>query len=115
MTDITSNITFDNENGKITKCVLQIGEKTFTVTLVKGGYEVKEEGTVTASAATPAVTPAASPAVTPAANPANPAGSATTPAPSAPPAHLAPLKPEEYDTPENLIEKLVQHGYTAPQ
>ena len=40
MTEITSNITFDNNDGQITKCVLQIGEKTFTVTLVKGGYEV---------------------------------------------------------------------------
>ena len=112
MTDITSNITFDNDNGQITKCVLKItGGKTFTVTLVKGGYEVKEEGTDPCS--TPGSANAGSNA--PASNaPGSTPGSApgSTPTPSAPP---APLEQEKYNTQVELIEKLVQRGYTAPQ
>ena len=114
MIDITSNITFDNDNGKITKCVLKItGGKTFTVTLGIKGYEVKEGGTDPCSTPTPENTPApANPA--PAANAANPGANpaANTVTPSAPP---APLEQEKYNTQVELIEKLVQRGYTAPQ
>jgi len=120
MTDITSNITFDNDNGQITKCVLKItGGKTFTVTLVKGGYEVKEEGTdpcsTPGSANAGSNAPASNaPGSTPGSAPGSTPGSApgSTPTPSAPP---APLEQEKYNTQVELIEKLVQRGYTAPQ
>ena len=103
MTEITSNITFNNKDGQITKCVLQIGGKTFTVTLVNSGYNVVEGGTAPCSTPTPAN------AATPGSN------SSTSTTSTASTASTAPLKPEEYDTPENLIEKLISHGYTAPQ
>ena len=48
MTTINSNITFDD--GKITKCILEIsGGKTYTVTLVKGNFNVEEGGIVSSS------------------------------------------------------------------
>ena len=104
MTDITSNITFDNDNGQITKCVLKItGGKTFTVTLVKGGYEVVEGGT------DPCSTPGSA---NPGSNAPGSANAGPTPAPSAP---LHPGEKKEYNTQEELIKTLVQHGYTAPQ
>jgi hypothetical protein len=106
MTEIDSTITF--ENGQITKCVLQIGGKTFTVTLDNKGYEVKEGGTA------PCSTPGSAP-VANAHAPVNPGSnsSTSTPAPanadaSAPP---APLKQEKYNTQEDLIEKLGQYDY----
>jgi len=104
MTDITSNITFDNDNGQITKCVLKItGGKTFTVTLVKGGYEVVEGGTDPCS--TPGSANAGSNA------PANAPGSANagpTPAPSAP---LHPGEKKEYNSQDQLIEYLPYFHY----
>ena len=50
MTTINSNITFDD--GKITKCVLEIsGGKIYTVTLDKGNFNVEEGGFVSSSSA----------------------------------------------------------------
>ena len=128
MTEITSNITFDNENGKITKCVLQIGGKTFTVTLVNSVYNVEEGGTA------PCSTPGSANAAAKADGSANAAakadgsantaakadgssnlGSNSTPAPPAPSAPPAPLKQEEYNTQEDLITTQGSYGYTAPQ
>ena len=102
MTEITSNITFENKDGQITKCVLKItGGKTFTVTLGNKGYEVKEEGNVTLSPSSGSSNPGA----------ASTTANAATPAPSAPP---APLKQEEYNTQEDLITTLGSYGFTAP-
>ena len=109
MTDITSNITFDNENGKITKCVLQIGGKTFTVTLVNSGYNVEDGGNVTASSSSAVPDSSTSDKAANAANPANAAASTSTASTTS-----NPLEEVEYDTQEKLIEKLVQHGYTVP-
>ena len=104
MTEIDSTITF--ENGQITKCVLQIGGKTFTVTLVKGGYNVEDGGTAPCSTA---ATTSGSTAATTTAPPAPTPGSAPTPTPA--PIPSAPLKQEEYDTQDKLIEKLGQYDY----
>lgn len=112
MPDIDSNITF--ENGQITKCVLQIGGKTFTVTLGNKGYEVVEGGTAPCS--TPGSANAATPAPDANPGPANPAPtsgsnsstSTPTPAPSAPP-----QQKNEYNTQKDLIEKLGPHGYKS--
>ena len=118
MTEIDSTITFDNVNGKITKCVLQIGGKTFTVTLVNSVYNVEEGGTA------PCSTPGSANAAAKADGSANTAakadgssnlGSNSTPAPPAPSAPPAPLKQEEYNTQEDLITTLGSYGYTAPQ
>ena len=109
MPDIDSNITF--ENGQITKCVLQIGGKTFTVTLGNKGYEVVEGGTA------PCSTPGSANAGANPANPATPAptsgstSTTSTTANAAPSAPSAPLKQEEYETQEELIEKLGQYDY----
>ena len=110
MTNITSNITFDNDNGQITKCVLKItGGKTFTVTLVKGGYEVVEGGTDPCS--TPGSANAGSNApgsANAAANAANPANPATTTPGSAP---LHPGEKKEYNSQDQLIEYLTNFHY----
>ena len=111
MTEITSNITFENKDGQITKCVLKItGGKTFTVTLGNKGYEVKEEGNVTLSPSSGSDSSSSSGSSNPGA--ASTTANAATPAPSAPP---APLKQEEYNTQEDLITTLGSYGYTAPQ
>ena len=110
MTEIDSNITF--ENGQITKCVLQIGGKTFTVTLVNSVYNVEDGGTAPCSTPTPgstAATTSGSTAATTTAPPAPTPGSAPTPTPA--PIPSAPLKQEEYDTQDKLIEKLGQYDY----
>ena len=107
MTEIDSTITF--ENGQITKCVLQIGGKTFTVTLVKGGYEVKEGGTAPCS--TPGPAPGSNSSTTPAATAAS---TSTSTASTSTSTASTPLEEVEYNSQEKLIEKLLQHGYTAP-
>jgi len=119
MTEITSNITFENKDGQITKCVLKItGGKTFTVTLGNKGYEVKEEGNVTLSPSSGSDSSSSSgsdsSSSSGSSNPgaASTTANAATPAPSAPP---APLKQEEYNTQEDLITTLGSYGYTAPQ
>ena len=106
MTDIDSNITF--ENGKIAKCVLKIaGGKTFTVTLGNRGYEVIEGGNVTASSAASPSTPGSAPgsAATPGSASGSAPGSASTSAPS--------QQKNEYNTQKDLIEKLGPHGYKS--
>jgi len=115
MTDITSNITFDNDNGQITKCVLKItGGKTFTVTLVKGGYEVVEGGTDPCS--TPGSANAGSNAPGSANAAANPgSNSSTSTSSTSTTSSTQPGQEKEYNTQEELIKTLVQHGYTAPQ
>ena len=113
MIDITSNITFDNDNGKITKCVLQIGGKTFTVTLVNSGYNVEDGGTAPCSTPTPENAPADAKAD----GSANAAAKADGSANAAPPAPSAPLQPsqeKEYNTQEDLITTLGSYGFTAP-
>ena len=113
MTEITSNITFDNVNGKITKCVLQIGGKTFTVTLVNSGYNVEDGGTAPCSTPTPENAPADAKAdgSANAAAKADGSANAAPPDPSAPPAHL---EEEKYETQEDLITTLGSYGFTAP-
>lgn len=112
MTGIDSNITF--ENGQITKCVLQIGGKTFTVTLGNKGYEVVDGGTA----------PCSTPGSANAANAPGPAnlgptpGSAPTPGPTsgsttAPSAPPQPSQEKEYNTQEDLIKTLGSYGYTS--
>ena len=121
MTEITSNITFDNNDGQITKCVLQIGEKTFTVTLVKGGYEVKEEGNVTLSPSSGSDSSSSSGSSNPGSNSStsnSTPGAASTTANAAASTASAPLQPgqeNKYDTQEELIKTLGSYGYTAPQ
>ena len=121
MTEITSNITFDNDNGKITKCVLQIGGKTFTVTLVNSGYNVEDGGTAPCSTPGSANAAPAAKAAAPAANAdgssnpgSNSSTSNSTPAPT-PSAPLQPSQEKEYNTQEELITTLGSYGYTAPQ
>ena len=112
MTEIDSTITF--ENGQITKCVLQIGGKTFTVTLSNKGYEVVEGGTAPCSTPTPENADPAAKAdgsADPASTTPAPSAPPAPPAPSAPPAPPAPLEQEKYNTQEELIEKLGQYDY----
>ena len=106
MTEITSNITFETD--KITKCVLQIGEKTFTVTLGNSGYEVKEEGTVTVSSASAALDTSTSDK---AANDANAAANDAKAATST--TSTQPSQEKEYNTQEELIKTLGSYGYTS--
>ena len=113
MTEITSNITFETD--KITKCVLQIGEKTFTVTLGNSGYEVKEEGTVTVSSASAALDTSTSDKAAndanAAANDANAAANDAKAATST--TSTQPSQEKEYNTQEELIKTLGSYGYTS--
>ena len=115
MTNITSNITFDNDNGQITKCVLKItGGKTFTVTLSNKGYEVVEGGTDPCS--TPGSANPGSNAPGSANAAANPgSNSSTSTSSTSTTSSTQPGQEKEYNTQEELIKTLVQHGYTAPQ
>jgi len=128
MTEITSNITFENKDGKIAKCVLKIaGGKTFTVTLGNRGYEVVEGGNVTASsgsnsssASTPGSnsTKSAAPASTKSAAPASTKSAAPASTKSAAPASTSttstqPSQEKEYNTQEELIKTLGSYGYTS--
>ena len=112
MTEITSNITFENKDGQITKCVLKItGGKTFTVTLGNKGYEVKEEGNVTLSPSSGSDSSSSSGSSNPGSN-SSTSNSTPAPTPSAP---LQPSQEKEYNTQEELITTLGSYGYTAPQ
>ena len=120
MTEITSNITFENKDGQITKCVLKItGGKTFTVTLGNKGYEVKEEGNVTLSPSSGSDSSSSSGSSNPGSNSSNstPGAASTTAnaAASTPSAPLQPSQEKEYNTQEDLITTLGSYGYTAPQ
>ena len=110
MTEITSNITFDNNDGQITKCVLQIGEKTFTVTLVKGGYEVKEEGNVTLSPSSGSDSSSSSGSLNPGSN-SSTSGAASTTANADASALPQSGQEKEYNTQEELIKTLGPYGY----
>mgnify|MGYP000489182741 FL=1 len=118
MTEITSNITFDNNDGQITKCVLQIGEKTFTVTLVKGGYEVKEEGNVTlspssgsdSSSSSGSDSSSSSGSLNPGSN-SSTSGAASTTANADASALPQSGQEKEYNTQEELIKTLGPYGY----
>ena len=120
MTEIDSNITF--ENGQITKCVLQIGGKTFTVTLGNKGYEVKEEGTVTVSesaAKAGSDSSTSDKAATLEKAGSNSSGSnssaSTSSASTSSTPSTQPGQENKYDTQEELIKTLGSYGYTAPQ
>ena len=116
MTEIDSNITF--ENGQITKCVLQIGGKTFTVTLVNSGYNVEDGGT--APCATPTLAnadPAAKADVSAANAPGSTSTTSTTSTSTASTTSTTSTQPsqeKEYNTQEDLITTLGSYGFTAP-
>ena len=114
MTTINSNITFDNETGKITKCVLEIDGNNYTVTLEKGKYNV-EKGGIVAPSATSSSGAAASSSSSGAAASSSSSGAAagsSTEMKKQPAAGAG--DNNNYNDQKELIRKLGQRNYVAP-